>query len=272
MYLVNGQPSDVIPVIDRGFQYADGLFETIAVKDGEPLLFDRHLERLALGCAKLGIAPPAPGVLGSEALSLCRGAERAVLKLMLTRGSGGRGYRPDGAGPPTRVTAVLPWPDYAPACREQGVVLRLCRTRLGSNPDLAGLKHLARLEQVLARGEWSDPSIQEGLMLDGQLRVIEGTMSNVFLVRGEHLVTPRLDACGVKGVMRAAVIACASRMGVACEERDVAVEELQSADGLFLTNSLIGLWPVRRLEGRDYAVPRLVSVLAAQLIEEHACV
>lgn len=272
MYLVNGLPSELIPVIDRGFQYADGLFETIAVAGGKPLLFDEHLERLARGCAKLGIALPDRGLLDAEARQVCRGVERQVLKIMVTRGSGGRGYRPDGAGPPTRVLAALPWPDHPPAYREAGVVVRLCRTRLGTHPDLAGLKHLARIEQVLARGEWSDASVQEGLMLDAQSHLVEGTMSNVFVVHDGGLVTPPLNECGVKGVMRDAVIACAARLGVPCDERLVSLEELQAADGLFLTNSLIGLWPVRRFEERNYAVPRLVPALMAQLMEEHACV
>jgi len=272
VYLVNGLPSNVIPVTDRGFQYADGLFETIAVADGEPLLFDRHLERLARGCAKLGITMPARELFEAEAGRLCGGRERQVLKITLTRGSGGRGYRPDGAGPPTRVLAALPWPDYPEMHRTQGTTLRLCRTRLGSNPDLAGLKHLARLEQVLARGEWTDDAVQEGLMLDEESQVIEGTMSNVFLIRGEALVTPRLDRCGVAGVMREAVIACAERMGVRCDERPVALDELCSADGLFVTNSLIGLWPVRRFEQHSYAIPPLIPALLARLREAHACV
>ncbi|MGE0081469.1 MAG: aminodeoxychorismate lyase [Thiohalomonadaceae bacterium] len=271
MYLVNGLPSDVIPVTDRGFQYADGLFETIAIKDGEPLLFDRHLARLALGCAKLGIAMPARELLASEARRLCEGVERQVLKIVVTRGSGGRGYRPEGAGPTTRVLAALPWPEHPSAWRDSGVAVRLCRTRLGGNPDLTGLKHLARLEQVLARGEWNDASVQEGLMLDTEGHVIEGTMSNVFLVQGGRLVTPSLEACGVRGVMRDALLDCATRSGVDWEERVITVEELHGADGLFLTNSLIGLWPVRRFEGTEYTVPPVVRELAAQLIRERAC-
>jgi 4-amino-4-deoxychorismate lyase len=272
VYLVNGQPSDAIPVTDRGFQYGDGLFETIAVKDGEPLLFDRHLDRLARGCAKLGIAMPAPALLEDEARGLCRGHTRHVLKMIVTRGPGGRGYRPDGAGPPTRVLAALPWPEYPEKFHAQGVVVRLCHTRLGSNPDLAGLKHLGRLEQVLARGEWADDSAQEGLMLDRESRVVEGTMSNVFLISGGRLVTPRLDRCGIAGVMRGAVLACAARIGVQCDERPVTLEELLSADALFLTNSLIGLWPVRQFEQRHYAIPPLISTLLAKLREEHTCV
>lgn len=272
MYLINGLPSDVIPVTDRGFQYADGLFETIAVKDGEPLLFDRHLERLARGCAKLGIVMPPRELLVSESSQLCAGVERQVLKIIVTRGSGGRGYRPENAGPATRVLAALPWLDYPVAWRDAGVVVRLCQTRLGSNPALAGLKHLARLEQVLARGEWTDTAVQEGLMLDAHGHVIEGTMSNVFLVQGERLVTPALEHCGVRGIMRDAVLDCAMRLGVAWEERAITVDELRAADGLFLTNSLIGLWPVRRFEGTDYAIPDVVRVLVAQLSRERACV
>ncbi len=272
MFLVNGLPADTIPVTDRGFQYADGLFETVAVNGGKPLLFDAHLERLSRGCAKLGIALPDREQLRTEAQQVCGGAERQVLKITITRGSGGRGYRPDSAGPPTRVVAALPWPDYPAAHREKGVAVRLCRTRLGINPDLAGLKHLARLEQVLARGEWDDTAIQEGLMLGPQSQVVEGTMSNIFLVQDASLVTPLIDQCGVRGIMRDAVMACATRMGIPCAEKSVTVDDLRTADGMFLTNSLIGLWPVTRFEQHSYAIPSVMPALLARLLEEQACV
>jgi 4-amino-4-deoxychorismate lyase len=146
----------------------------------------------------------------------------------------------------------------------EGVDVRLCSTRLSRNPALAGIKHLNRLEQVMARSEWSD-AFQEGLMLDTSEQVVEGTMSNLFLVRDDALVTPDLSHCGVAGITRARVMERARAWGVSCQEDSVRVEDLWRADGLFLTNTLIGLWPVRSLEGHPVSVPPLVARLQQAL-------
>ncbi|SEL54200.1 4-amino-4-deoxychorismate lyase [Ectothiorhodospira marina] len=262
--LVNGQPSQSLPVADRGLQYGDGLFETLRVEAGEPLHWSRHLSRLQTGCERLGIPPPDAAVLHHEALTVLQGQPRGVLKIMVTRGSGPRGYRPPAAPAPTRILA---WnaPAAAPSLTvSEGVDVRLCRMRLSRNPALAGIKHLNRLEQVMARSEWSD-AFQEGLMLDTSGQVVEGTMSNLFLVRDDALVTPDLSHCGVAGITRARVMERARAWGVSCQEDSVRVEDLWRADGLFLTNTLIGLWPVRSLEGHPVSVPPLVARLQQAL-------
>jgi 4-amino-4-deoxychorismate lyase len=268
MILIDGNPSDTLPVSDRGLQYGDGLFETIAVVDGRPRLWPAHMARLQDGCERLAIPVPDPGQLFDEALQLCAAGGRGVLKLMVTRGSGGRGYRPPQPANPRRILAFHPWPDYPAEWWEQGVHLRYCDTRLGRNRALAGIKHLNRLEQVLARAEWDDPAVTEGIMLDDQERVIEGTMSNLFAVQGGTLKTPPLDECGVAGVMRAHVITLAQRLGIPCAERSLTRDDLTAADELFLTNALLRILPVARLEDVSYSRAPLTRRLMQALVEE----
>lgn len=264
MMLVNGQPSQCLPVTDRGLQYGDGLFETLRVEAGSPRFWARHLGRLQAGCERLGIPPPDPDVLHQEASSLLEGQSRGVLKIMITRGSGPRGYRPPSCPEPSRLLAFTELAHPQSPATHVGVDVRLCRMRLSRNPALAGIKHLNRLEQVMARSEWSD-EYQEGLMLDTSEQVVEGTMSNLFLVRGEALVTPELSHCGVAGITRARVLETGRAWGLPCREEQVRLEDLWQADGLFLTNTLIGLWPVRSLEGRAMPMPPLIGHLQQAL-------
>ncbi|WJW74251.1 aminodeoxychorismate lyase [Thiohalobacter sp. IOR34] len=265
--LVNGIECRKLPLADRGLHYGDGLFETLAVRNGRIELFDAHLDRLTEGCRRLGLPLPDRSLLAAEAGRLSAGRAAAVLKIILTRGSGGRGYRPPSTVAATRILCLLSWPERDAALWRQGVRLRRCRTRLGLNPALAGIKHLNRLEQVLARSEWDNDDFEEGLMLDVEGRVVEGISSNVFFVTGGELVTPAIDTCGVAGVMRATLIELARERGIACQERPVADSELAGFEGALVSNSLIGLWPVRSIDDRNYAVPPLAGELQAALFE-----
>lgn len=252
--LVNGAPVSSIEVSDRGFQYGDGVFTTLPVRHGIPVFLPLHFDRLERDCGRLSIPFPGRDVLTPEVLSLCAARSDGVLKIQITRGVGGRGYRPPDQPVPTRVLGVHPLPDYPADLADSGVAVRFCQTRLGINPTLAGLKHMNRLEQILARAEWPLGDIREGLMLDAEGHVTEGTMTNLFLVRRGKLVTPKLDLCGVAGVMRGVALESAAALGVTAEETRLVPDELFSADELFLTNSVIGLWPIRRIEGRDFPV------------------
>jgi 4-amino-4-deoxychorismate lyase len=157
---VNGRPGGALSSVDRGLHYGDGLFETIACVGGRPRFLALHLERLARGCARLGIQLPALEELRHEILSLAAEAERAIVKVLLTRGPAlARGYGTTGAERPTRVTLRYRWEREDPRLAVQGVHVRTAALRLAENPALAGLKHLNRLEQVLARREWSDADI-----------------------------------------------------------------------------------------------------------------
>ncbi|MEW6354499.1 MAG: aminodeoxychorismate lyase [Pseudomonadota bacterium] len=266
MHLINGQPAANIDVGDRGLHYGDGLFETLAVRAGVPLLWERHMQRLTHDCARLGIAAPDVALLHQEAEQVCAAAPRAVLKIIITRGVGGRGYRCT-ASTPTRILTLHPWLDYPDAFKQQGVKVRVCATRLGMNPALAGVKHLNRLEQVLARNEWDDADIPEGLMLDGAGRVVEGTMTNVFAVRDGVLLTPDVSQCGVAGVMRALILEQAAAWGIKSRITQFGVEELTAMHEIFVCNSLIGVWPLRELAGVAFPVGPLTRRIAAHVDE-----
>jgi 4-amino-4-deoxychorismate lyase len=245
--LINGEPADRVSSADRGFQYGDGLFETVAVHAGRPRRFERHLARLARGATRLSLPLPPAELLRAEADRLCAGSDRAVLKIIVTRGRGGRGYACGDSAVPTRALRLLPWPERPASCAREGIDARLCATRLGRNSRLAGIKHLNRLEQVLARAEWGD-EYAEGLMRDDTGALIEGTMTNLFLVRSGVLVTPDLSQCGVEGVMRSEALEAAPALGIATRQERVTLDDLAHAEEVFVTNSIIGVWPVRHVD------------------------
>lgn len=264
MTLINGQPVEHVSAQDRGLLYGDGLFETLRIKDGHPCHWERHMARLAEGGRRLGIARPDESILRGEADRLCAGRGQAVLKIIVTRGAGGRGYRANSAHEPTRILSVHDWPGYPPDAQEAGVMARVCDLRLGHQPRLAGLKHLNRLENVLARSEWNDERIREGLLRDEQGAFIEGTTSNLFLVRDGALLTPALDHCGVAGVMRGLIMEQAQTAGVQVQEMAIGERVLLEADEVFLSNVLIGIWPVREVLGlRSWAPGPLTRKLQA---------
>jgi 4-amino-4-deoxychorismate lyase len=147
----------------------------------------------------------------------------------------------------------------------EALTVRVCDTRLGVNPRLAGIKHLNRLEQVLARAEWEDGAMDEGLMLDDRGHVIAATQANLFARLEGQWVTPALDECGVAGVMRRAFRRWAAERGEEIAERGIAADEVEGASSLILTNALIGAWPVRELEGRTLAVDPIAREFNAWL-------
>lgn len=263
--LVNGAPETRIPVADRGLQYGDGLFETIAVNGGVPEFWERHMARLGAGCVRLSLPAPDADLLKAEALRLCAETARGVLKIIVTRGSGGRGYRLPDEIHPTRIVSLHPAPDYPADIQRRGVQMRLCDTRLAIQPRLAGLKHLNRLEQILARAEWSDSAIQEGLMLAADSAAIEGTMTNLFVVSGDMLRTPDLSRCGVAGILRAVVIDLAREAGIGCRVERFGLVDVLAGDEVFLTNSVVGIWPVGRLGDREFEIGPVTRRLMAAL-------
>ncbi|MDD2760170.1 MAG: aminodeoxychorismate lyase [Methylomonas sp.] len=257
MFLVNGERRHCVDVSDRGFQYGDGLFETVEVLKGQPLFWGRHLKRLVEGCKRLLIPPPDLALLEMDARQLCTGVDRAVLKLIVTRGSGGRGYRQPDPVAPTRVLGLHPFPHYPDQYQSEGVVARFCHQRLAINPALAGIKHMNRLEQILARAEWNDDAVQEGLMLDCDGHVVEGTMSNLFFVKNGVLHTPELSRCGIAGIVREIVIDLAFRNNIVVLEQQFDGSSALTADEIFVTNSVIGIWPIRQLERQCFDAGRI---------------
>lgn len=245
--LINGTETSSIEVFDRGLQYGDGIFETMAVCNGQIPLWESHWQRLAQGCDKLFIQIPDKDLIEKEInqINSNHTDHRYIIKLIITRGAGQRGYRFDKEQTPTRIINKYPWPDYPDSYHAEGVAVRYCDTTLSENSALAGIKHLNRLEQVLARSEWDNDEFQEGLMLTTNGNVLDGIMSNVFAVSNDKLFTPGLSLAGVSGVMRKTVIDLAKEAGIAVYEKDFTRYELEMADELFLTNSIFGIWPIR---------------------------
>ena len=246
--LVDGVAQTQVRADDRGLLYGDGLFEAVLFLRGRAPLWPRHMTRLLEGCARLGLSMPDANVLAHEASMVCAGMDRAVVRMTITRGSGPRGYaRPASAGL-LRIVAANPAPEIPPDWYDRGVRVRCCDLRLSAQPRLAGIKHLNRLENVLARVEWSDASIAEGILRDADGCVISATAANVFVVLGGRLVTPKLDRCGVAGVARAQVLAWCDAIDV----RDLEMDELMRADEIFLTNAVRGIVPVKALDDRRW--------------------
>ena len=271
MILVDGFESDTVQVMDRGLQYGDGLFETMAVYNGVPQHWTRHMVRLQAGCDALGITFPDVAMLESEALQLCADIKKSVLKLVITRGVSGRGYKTAKSTMGTRIMTLHNWPGYPDIHHKQGVTARLCTMRLGINPVLAGIKHLNRLEQIMARREWSDESIIEGILCDSNGHVIEGISSNIFIASQGQLLTPLLDGCGVKGVMREIVIEQANTLAIPVQEAVITIEQLLNADEIFVCNSLIGIWPIinitdEKVSGRRYKIGVITEKLMSRSI------
>lgn len=251
VWVVNGAAGGAVDAADRGLAYGDGLFETMAARDGRVPLLAFHLERLAEGCGRLRIPPPDSDVVTAEIAQYAAGRERAVVKLVVTRGSGGRGYGPPARPEPARILGIFPWPERDPAHYTGGIVLRTSTMTIGESDRLAGLKHLGRLEQVAASLEL-DPAADEGLQRRAGGYVVGGIGSNVFIVRGGSVSTPAIVTCGVRGVMRRVVIEACEREGLTIAETDMRAADLHAADEIFVTNAVAGVLPVRDFDGRAF--------------------
>lgn len=249
--LINGSATRTLYSSDRGFCYGQGVFTTIKASNGKLQLWDRHLARLEEGCRRLGFPIEGLPKLIKKDLGLLPKTD-LVVKIIITAGVGTRGYATPEQINPTRVIQIDPLPAYLKD--REPVQIRLCETRLAKQPLLAGLKHLNRLEQVLARSEWQDAQIADGVMLDTDGAVIECTAANLFWVKSGVLYTPDLRYSGVAGVMRAAVLDLAKTRVVATEIGFFSLEELLAADEVFLTNALNGILPVTQMGEHQFNV------------------
>ena len=257
--LVNGQNCKHISLLDRGFSYGDGVFETIKVNDGKALLWEQHKQRLLAACRHLDIPFNDTQILDNEAGQLIKKTNKpAVLKLIITRGSGARGYRIDSDVVPNRILWIAESQAFPSHYQQLGIDVTVCKYRLPHAPELAKIKHLNRLDQVLARKEWQD-EYQEGLVCDQAGHVIEGTMSNLFICQKETLLTPKLDNCGVAGIMRAYIIECALRYQISVTEKHLSIDEILHSNGAFLCNSLIGVWPIKTIDHQRISMSPLMS-------------
>lgn len=242
---------------DRGIAYGDGLFETLRVHRGQAPWWDAHWMRLARGAERLRMTLPDAALVRREADALIEGVGTGVLKLIVTRGSGGRGYSLPDAAEPAWILSAHPMPPP----RALGLTLRWCDTRLSIQPALAGIKHCNRLEQVLARAEWQPGSdADEGVMLDTDGHVICATAANLFVLIDGRWITPRIDRCGVAGVCRAWLLS-----EMQAEEARLSRQQIESADAVFLCNAVRGILPVARLGERVWAPHPQISALRDRL-------
>jgi 4-amino-4-deoxychorismate lyase len=266
--LVNGKPADTIPAADRGLSYGDGVFRTLRVQQGSPFCWVLHYDKLHHDCDAIGIPCPDNDVLLQD-IRQAGGSGTGVVKIIVTRGEGARGYAPSARPEPTRVVSFHPAPVYDPSIQSEGIALHCCELKLSRQPRLAGIKHLNRLENVLAAGECAAVEAAEGLLQDEDGLVISGTRSNLFAVTDGGLLTPDLSACGVAGVQRDRVISWAAQHDISCTITRLELGDLLLADEIFLVNSVFGLWPVARLLDKEYSRRQLSPILHSWLNDEN---
>lgn len=267
MILVNGRPADTVDALDRGLAYGDGVFRTLRTRAGRPLWWRDQYAKLAADSAALMLACPDEARLHAEICQVAE-AEEGVVKVVLTRGPGARGYAPPPAQAPTRVVLSASLPAYAQAGAPEAVTVRWCTLRLARQPRLAGVKHLNRLENVLARAEWDDPEIFEGLLCDDLGGVIGGVMSNLLVIKDDELFTPELAECGVAGVARTRLLRAAARLGIPTRIGRLLPAAILAADEVMICNSVFGLRRVARLDDVIWPSARWATALNDALYED----
>jgi 4-amino-4-deoxychorismate lyase len=264
---INGEAADKVSVLERGLHYGDGVFETLRCHQGRVLFLADHLARLQRGCAQLDINFTDIETLREELTQLASLSVHAMFKVIVSRGiAQSRGYAASGTEHATRI--VLRYPTAAYRVPRPGKV-GVATMRLSENVQLAGIKHLNRLENVLAQRERLELNCDEMLLLNARDEVICGSMSNVFAVRAGQLLTPRIDTCGVAGVLRQQVRRLAQQLDIPYLEQPMTIVDMNSVDELFLTNVRVGIWSVASLDQKrllpGQLVPRLQTAFLSLL-------
>ena len=273
-YLINGSFDHVISPFDRGFAYGDGVFRTMKMVDGLPENWPLHYQKLVADCAAINIVCPSAELLMSDLQQLFSpiGLPEdllAIAKIIITRGEGSRGYTPPAITAPMRVVTKSAMPQYSEIRFSEGVSLTVCETRLASQAKLAGIKHLNRLENVLARMEWTDAhmtnGIADGIMLDSADHVIECTSANIFARFGDTLMTPSLHQCGVAGITRQRIIDLAYTLSLKAKIEVIDLPTLLSADEVIICNSLYSAWQVKSIQEKTIKTGTLAANIRAAL-------
>jgi 4-amino-4-deoxychorismate lyase len=249
--LVNGEISRFVTTTNRGLNYADGVFETLVVHNGRPRRWQSHMDRLGAGCERLGLVMPAQAILLREVQTVSAGLADAVVKIVLTRDGRGRGYMPPEGKDCVRIVSAHSYPGGVLELQRNGIRARICEIRLAIQPALGGVKHLNRLEYVLASAELRKTGAAEGVLLDAEDHVISAVSANIFLVMEDRLLTPRLDRCGTRGIIRQHIL---TEFSARCEQRRIMVDMLQEADEVFLCNSVRGIVPITAINDREYGI------------------
>lgn len=264
MIRVNGQTTDCVSARDRGLAYGDGVFRTLRTEAGQPVWWSDHYAKLAADCSALMLDCPGQTELRAE---VCQVAEagQGVVKIVLTRGAGARGYALPDEPASTCIVLASALPHHAQSTDD--IQARWCDLKLARQPRLAGIKHLNRLENVLARAEWDDPAIAEGLLCDDCGTVISGVMSNVFWVKGGELFTPDLSRCGVAGVARMRLLRAVARLGMAARIDRFLPADILAADEVMICNSVMGVRRLARLDDKTWSPAGWTSTLNNALYE-----
>ena len=262
MYWINGQPRQHLALTDRAIHYGDGFFTTARIREGRIELLTYHLERLVQAGDRLLFPSVDRTALQQEMQHIAEQCAEGVLKVIISRGSGGRGYSAEGCLEPVRIISHGPLPDHYPAWREQGISLSLSPVRLSCNPMLAGIKHLNRLEQVMVRAHLAKTAdAHDTVVLDSRGYVTECCAANIFWRRGRQVYTPALDQAGVAGVMRRHIMALLDGSPFPVQQVAALPETLAQADELMVCNALMPILPVNRFAGRAYGERTLFEFL-----------
>ncbi len=258
---VNGLAQESIDARDRAVQFGDGCFTTARVLHGSMLRPQAHLQRLQQACERLRIAGVDWQLLAQEITAIASTIDDGVLKVIITRGSGGRGYSASGCQQPARIISLSAWPAHYLRLRQTGVRLALSTVRLGKNPLLAGIKHLNRLEQVMIRTELEQTAADEALVLDSDGMLVECCAANLFWRVGKQVFTPDLSASGVNGLQRQQVMQQVIALGYTLSEVRQGYEVLADAEEVLITNALMPILPVSQIEAWHYTSRDLFSQL-----------
>ena len=269
-YIVNGDLNQTIKPLDRGLAYGDGVFRTMQTKGGMPVCWPLHYQKLVADCAAIGIVCPSADLLMHDFVQLLvepdlESNKLGVAKIIISRGEGERGYKTPAVTCPSRILIQSTMPSYAPDMYTTGVDLHLCELRLAAQPKLAGIKHLNRLENIMARMEWRDDAAFDGLLLDQQDNAIECTMANLFARYGNQLLTPDLMQCGVSGITRERILSLASVLNLTVQVTQLPLARLMQADELLICNSLFGVFQVRSIQNTSWPQQALAKNFRALL-------
>ncbi len=272
MILVNGVKANTISCNDRAFQYGDGLFETIPFKNRTLMLWEQHMQRLQRGCKIMQIPFIDVAILKEESMAMCDdasaiGVNEGVLKIIISRGESCRGYSPGKSSKPNRVIFCAIFPSHISSVRQDGLATDLCKQALTKNFFADGIKHLNRLDQVMLSLESEKKKLLEAVVTDGSGNVIEGVKSNIFIVKHDEIITPKIANYGVRGVMRDFIIDICQKNSIKVSQRAVSVDELNHVDGLFFCNSVIGIWPVNKLGEETKKIGEITRLLQSQITD-----
>ncbi|CAJ0991555.1 Aminodeoxychorismate lyase [Pantoea sp. Nvir] len=258
---INGKKQPTLAISDRSVQFGDGCFTTAAVRNGRIQLLEAHLRRLRWSCERLIMLNVDWARLEREMIKAAQSHTQAVLKVIISAGSGGRGYSRTGISKTTRIVSISSWPYYYQTLQIQGIKLCTSPVRLAQNPLLAGIKHLNRLEQVLIRAHLDQRDGEEALVLDTAGNIVECCTANLFWRKGSRVFTPDLTQAGVEGIMRYYLMEQMSTAGQICQVVCCGLSQLFEADEVVICNSLMPVLPVRQLDDRLFKERSLYNML-----------